>query len=136
MDLSIFENDSGMELFLSYLKKKAGIRTRPEESCRVERLLVQTQTQSWRDWSPHLPVRAQTRIFLVRISQCTVHSVTHMLWLKVQKGQCRAFLKNIVISSSSPCQVSLSLVSLLSLHLLLVLCHDLQRHRHFWRGLD
>ena len=52
------------------------------------------------------------------------------------RDQCRAFLKNIVMSSSCLCQVSLSLVSLLSLHLLLVLCHDLQRHRHHWRGPD
>ena len=52
------------------------------------------------------------------------------------RDQCRAFLKNIVMPSSCPCQVCLSLVPFLSLHLLLVLCHYLQRHRHHCRGPD
>ena len=45
-----------------------------------------------------------------------------------KRDQCRAFLKNLVISSSCSCLVFFSFVSLLSLHFLLVLCHDFQRH--------
>ena len=52
------------------------------------------------------------------------------------KDQRRAFLKNIVTSSSCVCQVFLSFVSLLSLHILLDLCHDPQRHRVRWRRPD
>ena len=80
------------------------------------------------------PTCAQTHMFLVRTSQCTVHSSNTHALAQGTMVQCRVFLKNIVMPSSCLCQVCLSLVPPLLLHLLLVLCHDLQRHRHHWRA--
>ena len=75
-------------------------------------------------------------MFLVRTSQCTVHSSTAMPWLKVQGISVAHFSKTLSGLRHILVRCVFHSFTSLSLHLLLVLCHDLQRHRHHWRGPD
>ena len=83
--------------------------------------------------TPHLRARAQAHIFLVRTSQCTLHSLirtlpmlSHRHWLKVEGISVAHFSKHCHLYVMSLLGVLFfSFVSFLSLHRLPVLCHDL-----------